>query len=388
MNRQELLDTVKKIDNISKYSIKGGTSMFNREYPNLLNVINAETVEMQTYAQNKKLVAKLLFLKEYDGDINKLTIDNKPLIYDYKLNTFKVANLNAATIQWNVCKNELSSINNFYSKEETIKLFGTNYSQYFGKSGNRRLLRDDKKLYLSLYKHTSNMDNLNKNLNKFSSRLYILMNDINIYCETHGCLKFWKFTDNKFTIVCDKCEPNFPSKEWFRKKYGDDWEKYFNKRKQYLSNLKIGSLGYYINKYGVTLGEEKYRESTLLRLSSIAKQKTCRCSKISQDLFWRVYEKLENKENVYFHDLNHEYVESISKEYNYSGVLMLHDFKQNNKIIEYNGIYWHNDVKDNIRYNILKKMGYDILVVTSDEYDYRKKSNEIIEKCVKFLSCK
>jgi very-short-patch-repair endonuclease len=60
----------------------------------------------------------------------------------------------------------------------------------------------------------------------------------------------------------------------------------------------------------------------------------------------------------------------------------------NNKIIEYNGVYWHDNAKDEIRYDVLKKMGYDVLVVTSDEYNRNKKPIKIIDNCIKFLTCK
>ena len=57
MNKQEVINKIKDIDDFSKYSIKGGTSMFNKEYPELLNSVNEHTKEMQKYASNKKLVA-------------------------------------------------------------------------------------------------------------------------------------------------------------------------------------------------------------------------------------------------------------------------------------------------------------------------------------------
>ena len=64
---------------------------------------------------------------------------------------------------------------------------------------------------------------------------------------------------------------------------------------------------------------------------------------------------------------------------------MMLDFKQNKKIIEYNGNYWHSKNKDNIRYSILKEMGFEIMVVTSDEYNRSNKNIKIIDKCVNFL---
>ena len=217
MNKQETINKIKNINDFSKYSIKGGTAMFNREYPELLNSINEHTKEMQKYASNKKLVAKLIYLKNYDGDINKITINDKLMIYDHKINSFKEACVNAAQKQWNLCKNELLSISDVYTKEKTILLLKMDYQKYFGKSGNRKLLRDNKKLYLSLYNYTSNLDSLNKNLNKFSMRLHILINNIDIYCHEHKCIKFWTFNKNYFYIVCNECAPKYPSIEWFKK---------------------------------------------------------------------------------------------------------------------------------------------------------------------------
>jgi len=386
MNKQETINKIKNIDNILKYSIKGGTSMFNKEYPELLNNINEHTKEMQIYASNKKLIAKLIYLKKYKGDINNIMFDDKLMIYDNKLNDFKIANINATQKQWDTCKKELSNINELYTKKETIELLKNNYKNYFGKSGNRKLLRDNKKLYLSVLKHTSNLNTLNRNFNKFSMRLYILINDIDIYCHKHNnSIKFWKFDKGNFTISCSKCEPHYPSVEWFKKTYGTNWKFMCDKRKIELSNKMVSSLNWYEEKYGKVIGREKYDESVYNKMIAMSNLKANKCSKISQDLFWKIYNRLNNKTNVYFHDLNHEYVEKISKNYNYKNSIMLHDFKQNNKIIEYNGIYWHDNINDNIRYSVLKKMGYDILVVTSNEYSQHKKDEKIIDKCVNFL---
>jgi len=388
MNKFDLINMITNIDNIFKYSIKGGTSMFNKEYPNLLESINFETKEMQKYSNNKKLVAKLLYLKEYGGDINKIKNGGEVMIYDPQKKRFKVANLNAAQIQWDSYKHDLSNINDFYSKDETIQLLEHDYIKYFGKSGNRKLLKDDKKLYLSLYKHTSEMDGLNKNLNKFSMRLYILVKNVNIYCEKHKRLKFWKFSDNELIIICSKCEPKYPSKSWFQKKYGNEWESYFNARLDSVKTNKTNSLEWFIRKFGVDLGNVKYSNYVSDKMEKLSELKANKYSKISQELFWDIYEQLEDKEGVYFHDLNQEFVMQIPIIYNHENTVMMFDFKQKMKIIEYNGKYWHNNVKDNIRYSILKDIGYDILVIDSDEYNRNNKSDHIIEKCLNFLSCK
>ena len=80
------------------------------------------------------------------------------------------------------------------------------------------------------------------------------------------------------------------------------------------------------------------------------------------------------------------------------------DFLYKNKIIEFNGDYWHcnpkqygsnsharnklmvSDVwkKDHKRLQFLKSRGYDILVIW--ESDYRENSKMVVAKCLGFLN--
>lgn len=66
---------------------------------------------------------------------------------------------------------------------------------------------------------------------------------------------------------------------------------------------------------------------------------------------------------------------------------MIVDFIKDNKIIEYNGKYWHNENEDKKRYNILKSLGYEIFVVNSDDYNRNHQNENIITDCIKFLTC-
>ncbi len=386
MNKDKLLIKVKDI-NINDFCMIGSVSHFNKIYPNLLKYINEYTIDMQLYSPNKHLNAKLLFLQKYNGNINKIIVNNKLMIFDTKVMDFKEANINSAKKQWKKCNDELSKITDFYTKQETINLLKNNYQKYYGKSGNRKLLKDDKKLYQSLYYYTSNLDKLNKNLNKLTSRLYILINNIDIYCHIHKCLKFWKFKDGQFNICCGKCEPKYPSIEWFKKTYKDNWEKYYNERKLTVSNNKTNSLAWFKIKYGDDLGMTNYNNYVINKMNILSELKANKYSKISQELFWNIYNKLKQKDNCYFFELNQEYVLRIPEKYNHNNVVMMLDFKQNKKIIEYNGNYWHNKDKDDIRYSILRDMGYEIFIVTSDEYNRNIKNNLIIDKCINFLEC-
>lgn len=46
-----------------------------------------------------------------------------------------------------------------------------------------------------------------------------------------------------------------------------------------------------------------------------------------------------------------------------------------------------NGLLDKIRYNILKDMGFEIMVVSSSNYNRSNKNEQITENCVKFLTC-
>ena len=373
--------------NIDKYRIKGGLSMFNKDYPDLIEHINASTIEMQISSMNKTLYPKLLYLKKYNGEINKITINNKVSVFDRNIGDFIEKTNNSAKKFWELAILKLNNINDFYTKTQTIELLCDCYKNYLGKSGNRKLMSDSIKLFASVYYHTKQMDSLDINLNKFSHRLYILINDIEIYCSIHNKLKHWRITnDGKFIIGCSECEPKYPSIDWFKKKYESDWEKYYLIRKTKVNENKTNSLDWFIRKYGSD-GVSRYKTYVNNKMEILTTLKANKYSKISQELFWGIYNVLDDTNETYFHELNKEFVIRIPEKFNYDNTVMMIDFKHKNKIIEYNGNYWHNANKDNIRYSILKEMGYDVLVVTSDEYNRNKKSIEIIDKCHKFLTC-
>ena len=388
-NKQMKKDLINKIIaiNIEKYRIKGGLSMFNKDHPNLIKNINTNTVEMQICSMNKTLYPKLLYLKKYNGEINKISKNNKIFVFDRTIGDFIEKTNNSAEKFWTQIINNIKKTNEFYDKNKTIELLHDTYKNYLGKSGNRKLISEDIKLFASVYHHTQHMNSLDKNLNKFSHRLYVLINEINIYCDIHNKLKHWKLNSNgEFSIICSHCEPKYPSIDWFKKKYLNNWEKYHSDWLIIVNNNKTNSLEWFIKKYGEN-GYDKYDLYVCRKMETLTTLKANRFSKISQELFWDIYNSLGDKNETYFHELNKEYVIKIPKIYNHKNTVMMIDFKYKNKIIEYNGNYWHNASKDNIRYSILKKMGYDMLIITSDEYNRNKKPKEIIDKCLKFLTC-
>ena len=125
-------------------------------------------------------------------------------------------------------------------------------------------------------------------------------------------------------------------------------------------------------------------------------------SKVSQDIFWKVYE-FYKLNNVKFEELNSEvirYDKKNKKHYRYDYV----DFTLK-KCIEFNGDFWHcnpleynesyihkimnksaKEIWDNDERKIkwMNKHGYQVLTIWESEY--RKKPQETLEKCLKFLN--
>lgn len=153
-----------------------------------------------------------------------------------------------------------------------------------------------------------------------------------------------------------------------------------------------------IEKYG----EEKAKEI----LESKYKHNNGGVSKISQELFYEIYEKIQYK----FKDINFG---NLSKEkclfslYENQYVLVDFHIEDNKKIIEFNGDYWHanpkiydedsvlnfynNKIKaseiwkkDLKRNKIIEDNGYQLLTIWENDYRYNKE--ETIDKCLRFIN--
>jgi very-short-patch-repair endonuclease len=66
-------------------------------------------------------------------------------------------------------------------------------------------------------------------------------------------------------------------------------------------------------------------------------------------------------------------------------VCMFVDFRYKNKIVEFNGTYWHSKTQqlDDIRDEILKSKDYEILRIS--EGDYNNNEQKEVDKCIQFL---
>jgi len=193
---------------------------------------------------------------------------------------------------------------------------------------------------------------------------------INYYIKKYGK----EIGEQKWTDYCKSmCKTSLDS---FINRYGE-----INGKKRYDEFVKklsyANSKDYYINKYGNINGLEKWKEY----LEKIQFKNSY--SKISQELFWSIYDKLSNKYKnfINFHELNNEQIFYMNDK------IIKADFKCNNIIIEFDGDYWHNkkDVirKDKIKNKFFENNNYKILRIK--ENDYNKNKQEIINKCLKFI---
>ena len=188
--------------------------------------------------------------------------------------------------------------------------------------------------------------------------------------------------------------------ENYIKRYGKEdgllrWNKYCA-REAYAGN----SLMYYIEKYGEVDGKQKFEEMIAKKMFKMKSY-----SDVSQELFKMIDEYLGDYSVSSRWELkNHEFELFIQMPgYKY---LTKVDYFLNNKIIEFNGTYWHADPRryksgdvqhrhkeqilvddiwncDKNKQDRLRCLGYDVYVVWED--DYYSDQHATIEKCCKFL---
>ena len=132
------------------------------------------------------------------------------------------------------------------------------------------------------------------------SRSQTLENMINRYGKEEGTKKWNEY--------CEKQSYAGSSLEYFIDKLGiNEGTKKWNK----INKSKALTLENMINRYGIEEGTKKFNECINTKYSSY--------SKISQELFWNIYNDLENelKDKTYFAELNYEFgkYDDINKGY-------------------------------------------------------------------------
>ena len=182
------------------------------------------------------------------------------------------------------------------------------------------------------------------------------------------------------------------------KKYGeDDGVERYNKWKSEVVN----TLDNMIKRHGETDGLIRYKKYVSLITKSMSNRESKGVSNISLELFDSIVKELKISAiygNDEFFILNENKKDDRT--------LFLYDFKYKNKIIEFNGDFWHGNpniyssdsvldfygnktivqdlwTRDLIKIEQAKQKGFDVLVVW--EQDYRLDSDNQLNKCISFL---
>ena len=370
--------------------IKIGT-YFHMRYRDLYNkIINITNSLSDTYKENLLFRSRVKFIIDYDCELNNLWVDGKYLIFNRQQDKFIQTEKNSAKVYWEKFNNEIEKTE-IYSLNLTIdKLKVLTNDDIFGKFKNRTINAKDPILYKSILHHSSSIDGFNLNNKKLPARIIFIRDmvaDINKLKCSECSINFTTFnhTEKQFNNVCKKCyylkDDFYPQVGFFKKKHGDQWEYYYNEDREKIKNIQVNSLKWFISKYGEVDGGVRYNEYVGKRVDNIYNLSISSYSAISQELFWGVYNKLteDQKKNCYFKELNYEQKITIDdKSY-------IPDFVYKDKIIEYDGSYWHNEIKDNNRNSFYEKNGFKYLIITDKDYNRNKKNITIIDKCINFL---
>ena len=122
-----------------------------------------------------------------------------------------------------------------YELNDVIKKLQLCYNDYLGKSGNRKLKKNDISLYKSVMHYTEKYKEFySEDRLPFSCRILLfgLFNNEpprEVFCKCGKKLCFIKQTQTfAYNSVCKNCKISINSKEWFAHRYGDDWEQKYN----------------------------------------------------------------------------------------------------------------------------------------------------------------
>lgn len=328
---------------LKKYSITKSRSQIAKTRDLEKNPIPPKEVLEELYLKTNSVseVARILnvsrkrattWIKHYDIDITyfKNDICNRTLFQE--LHTISVKE---ASVKYNVSTTKIKSRiphvpkveYNLERLKEIISLYDLN-NQGFSKA----ITLDDENVYNSILEHTNNHFLFG---DKVTERVYRIINN---------------FSPEKI-VTCTSCGTNI---------------------KFYTMDMGYGN--------------------SELKICSHCVAKQSAVSKPSQELFWMIYNSL-NLTECYFAELNYEKSITITEDdrkyfSNYEKLNKTRyvlDFVYDNKIIEFDGKYWHMDEeKETAKDVFLNSKGFKILHITDGEYFSDKQ--ETLNKCIKFLT--
>jgi very-short-patch-repair endonuclease len=223
----------------------------------------------------------------------------------------------------------------------------------------------------------------------------------NKFCYNTSCnVNYYNKYENRHELCGDAISKgliesqNLPNQigYWTKKGYSEEQAKALVSERQTTNTVeKIMKR----DKFDKNQATEKRREITKKWLDSLPKQNY---SNVSQELFWQIHETIKNdyKEIHFATILNGTKVsDGTNNEYRIKTdktVRSLDFFvKDLNKVIEFNGYYWHgkknkhyDETKDKQRLDELKNLGLSVLIV--NELDYYENKSKIIEECINFIN--
>ena len=172
---------------------------------------------------------------------------------------------------------------------------------------------------------------------------------------------------------------------WLKKGYSNDEAKNKLSKRQTTFSLEIC-----IDKYGKEKGEEVWLNRQIKWIENYKKNNF---SKISQELFWSIYDTVKENE-IYFATLKDGSKDESGANNEYRLKLdtcaIIPDFfiKNKNKIIDFDGTYYHrkespNENKKKERDCAIVRNGYKILHVK--EREYRECKENVIQQCIDFI---
>jgi len=346
---------------------------------------------VELYYKNVDHILRVKPFNEFDNITDYIIEQLNGVVVEFTKQEIQSKSLHIKTlIKYNVDGNWVDKINEskkFGNDSSSLDCFITRYGENIGKQ------LFDEKLKNSIITEKDYIIKFGKLLGK--SEWKELCKSKGNFSEQHFIDKFGKkLGRQKWQEILTKKlktqKENFKNKKWkngrtleeYQERYGIEdgynrWKLRNDKHKYRLSR------DYYIDKYGKERGSIEYRlyvEQNIRNFKS-----TGGYSKISQRLFNQIYNKLNRKlqEKCKYATCGGEVRFFMNND-----KLFLTDFKCGNKIIEYDGTYWHsfNDTQNNdkIKQSFLESKGYTVLRIP--ESDYLKNKQQVINKCINFIN--
>lgn len=301
----------------------------------------------------------------------------------------KSANLNPSKTVKNFFlkqKEQFQNIKQIYTKDQVFQLLNSeeyNYKRYIGKGNVRKLKKENLCLYKSILQHTKEFIPKVVHYHFSASLLIAAIYNFNVdkilcKCKTRICFDPYKpqLIENGFCKQCfnikdlNNIKPGFNIQK-YKIKYGDQYLEKWHQACQKRSKKSIET-------------QLKNKKENNIHSS---------VSKVSIQFFKTLYQKLKDKQNIYTWFLNTQYIVFLTKkdlqmlkQKNIDKHIFYLDFWQNNKVIQFQGSYWHRNTKieDQLRKRILQE-NHNMKVLYIDQNQYYKNKQNIIQECLNFL---